>query len=167
MTKKQYRSAMGKTVDMGSLLLQNEGVRAVGNMGVNARGDVINSNNKVIERKSRQVQRQNRRTTNVTNTPVSTSTAAMNKARDEELSPVFSEDTFADLPEDNDVVANDVVETVAATETVATTEPVAATPESPVLGGLAGAIARSRTVQQELEKTPRQLARQTPGVRKL
>ena len=170
MTKKQYRSAMGKTVDMGSLLLQNEGVRAVGNMGVNARGDVINSNNRVIERKSRQVQRQNRRTTNVTNTPVSTSTAAMNKARAEELSPVFSEDTFADLPEDNDVVANDVVETLAtteATETVATTEPVAATPESPVLGGLAGAIARSRTVQQELEKTPRQLARQTPGVRKL
>ena len=161
MTKKQYRSAMGKTVDMGSLLLQNEGVRAVGNMGVNARGDVINSNNRVIERKSRQVQRQNRRTTNVTNTPVSTSTAAINKARAEELSPVFSEDTFADLPEDNDVVANDVA------ETVATTEPVAATPESPVLGGLAGAIARSRTVQQELEKTPRQLARQTPGVRKL
>jgi len=161
MTKKQYRSAMGKTVDMGSLLLQNEGVRAVGNMGVNARGDVINSNNKVIERKSRQVQRQNRRTTNVSNAPVATSTAAMKKARAEELSPVFSEDTFADLPEDNDVVANDVVETVAATE------PVTATPESPVLGGLAGAIARSRTVQQQLEKTPRQLAKQTPGVRKL
>jgi hypothetical protein len=157
MTKKQYRSAMGKTVDMGSLLLQNESVRAVGNMGVNARGDVINSNNKVIERKSRQVQRQNRRTTNVTNTPVSTSTAAVNKAHAKELSPVFSEDTFADLPEDNDVVA----------ETVVSTEPVATTSESPVLGGLAGAIARSRTVQQELEKTPRQLAQQKPGVRKL
>jgi hypothetical protein len=35
------------------------------------------------------------------------------------------------------------------------------------LGGLASAIARSRTVQQELEKNPRQLAKQTPGVRKL
>ena len=147
MTKKQYRSAMGKTVDMGSLLLQNESVRAVGNMGVNARGDVINGNNKVIEKKSRQVQRHNRRTTNVSNTPVTTSTTAVRKAQAQKLSPVVSDDTFADLPEDNNVIA-----------------------ESPVavpLGGLASAIARSRTVQQELEKTPRQLAKQTPGVRKI
>jgi hypothetical protein len=152
MTKKQYRSAMGKTVDMGSLLLQNESVRAVGNMGVNARGDVVNSNNKVIEKKSRQVQRHNRRTTNVTNTPVTTSTTALQKAQAQKLSPVVSEDTFADLPEDNNVIA----------ETVVAESPVAVP-----LGGLASAIARSRTVQQELEKTPRQLAKQTPGVRKI
>jgi hypothetical protein len=152
MTKKQYRSAMGKTVDMGSLLLQNESVRAVGNMGVNARGDVVNSNNKVIEKKSRQVQRHNRRSTNVSNTPISTGTAALRKAQSAELSPVVSEDTFADLSEDNAVVA----ETIGAESSV--TVP---------LGGLASAIARSRTVQQELEKNPRQLAKQTPGVRKL
>jgi len=152
MTKKQYRSAMGKTVDMGSLLLQNESVRAVGNMGVNARGDVVNSNNKVIEKKSRQVQRHNRRSTNVSNTPISTGTTALRKAQSAELSPVVSEDTFTDLSENNDVVA----ETMGAESSV--TVP---------LGGLASAIARSRTVQQELEKTPRQLAKQTPGVRKL
>jgi hypothetical protein len=152
MTKKQYRSAMGKTVDMGSLLLQNESVRAVGNMGVNARGDVVNSNNKVIEKKSRQVQRHNRRSTNVSNTPISTGTAALRKAQSAELSPVVSEDTFTDLSENNDVVA----ETMGAESSV--TVP---------LGGLASAIARSRTVQQELEKNPRQLAKQTPGVRKL
>lgn len=151
MTKKQYRSAMGKTVDMGSLLLQNESVRAVGNMGVNARGDVINSNNKIIEKKSRQVQRHNRRTTNVSNTPVSTSTTALKKTQKEMLSPVVSEDTFTDLPEDNDIVAETVV----------------SSDNNAVLGGLAGAIARSRTVQQELEKTPRQRAQQTPGVRKI
>jgi hypothetical protein len=150
MTKKQYRSAMGKTVDMGSLLLQNEGVRAVGNMGVNARGDVINSNNKIIEKKSRQIQRHNRRSTNVSSTPVATSTTALKKAQAQELSPVASEDTFTDLPEDNDIIA----------------EPATDVTDSPVLGGLAGAIARSRTVQQELEKTPKQLAKQTPGVRK-
>jgi hypothetical protein len=152
MTKKQYRSAMGKTVDMGSLLLQNESVRAVGNMGVNARGDVINSNNRIIEKKSKQVQRHNRRSTNVSSTPVTTSTTALRKARAEELSPVVSEDVFTDLPEDNDIVA----------ETVVAESPVAVP-----LGGLASAIARSRTVQQELEKTPRQLAQQKPGVRKL
>ena len=154
MTKKQYRSAMGKTVDMGSLLLQNESVRAVGNMGVNARGDVINSNNRVIEKKSRQVQRHNRRSTNVSNTPVSTSTVALRKTQADEMSPVVSEDTFADLPEDNDIVA----ETLTAESPVVTATP---------LGGLASAIARSRTVQQQLEKTPRQLEQQKPGVRKI
>ena len=154
MTKKQYRSAMGKTVDMGSLLLQNEGVRAVGNMGVNARGDIISSTNKVIEKKTKQVQRHNRRSTNVSNAPVASSTVAAKKAREQALSPVVSEeDIFTDLPEDNDVVAETIVEP----------EPT----REPAAGGLAAALARSRTVQQQLEKTPRQLAREKSGVRKL
>lgn len=151
MTKKQYRSAMGKTVDMGSLLLQNEGVRAVGNMGVNARGDVINSNNKIIEKKSRQIQRHNRRSTNVSNTPVATSTVAVRKTQETAMSPVVSkEDIFADLPEDNDVVAKSIDEPT----------------HQPAAGGLAAAIARSRSVQQQLEKTPRQLAKES-GLKKL
>lgn len=157
MTKKQYRSAMGKTVDMGSLLLQNESVRAVGNMGVNARGDIINSNNRVIEKKAKQVQRHNRRSTNVSSTPVATSTTAVRKAREQAISPVVSEeDIFTDLPEDNDVVAETIVETVNE-----------APAYEPAAGGLAAALARSRTVQQQLEKTPRQLAREKAGVRKL
>jgi hypothetical protein len=57
MTKKLVRTAMGKTIDMGALILQNENVRAVGNMGVNARGDVIDSTDQVIEQKNKQVQR--------------------------------------------------------------------------------------------------------------
>lgn len=64
MTKKIYKSAMGKTVDMGALLLQNEQVRAVGNMGVNAAGDIVDSNNQIVDRRNRQVQRQyNKQTT--------------------------------------------------------------------------------------------------------
>lgn len=43
-----YRTALGKNVDMSTIVTRNETVRAVGNMGVNARGDVINSNNQVI-----------------------------------------------------------------------------------------------------------------------
>lgn len=58
MTNKIYKTAMGKTIDMGSLILQNENVRAVGNMNVNARGDVIDSNDRVIDNKSAQVKRQ-------------------------------------------------------------------------------------------------------------
>jgi hypothetical protein len=44
---KNYRSAMGKSVDMGALLAKNEGTRAVGNMKVNARGDTIDSQGRV------------------------------------------------------------------------------------------------------------------------
>jgi hypothetical protein len=55
--KKVYRSSQGKSIDLGALLLQNESVRAVGNMGVNARGDRINIQNKVIDAKAKQSQR--------------------------------------------------------------------------------------------------------------
>ena len=43
---------------MGALRLQNEKVRAVGNMRVNARGDVINDNNEVIRTRNEQVNKQ-------------------------------------------------------------------------------------------------------------
>lgn len=58
MTNEVYRSANGKTVDMGALRLQNERVRAVGNMRVNARGDVIDDNNQVIRTRNEQVDKQ-------------------------------------------------------------------------------------------------------------
>jgi len=44
----QYRSALGKVVDMAQLASRHEHVRAVGNQKVNARGDTIDSNNNVI-----------------------------------------------------------------------------------------------------------------------
>lgn len=43
-----YRTALGKTLDMTRLASQNEHVRAVGNMNVNARGDTIDSHGKVV-----------------------------------------------------------------------------------------------------------------------
>lgn len=70
MTRKIYKTAQGKTVDMGALILQNEHVRAVGNMGVNAAGDLIDSNNQVIDQRNRQVQRQyNKQTDSTTKKP--------------------------------------------------------------------------------------------------
>ena len=57
MTKKVYRTAQGKTVDIGAIQLQNENVKAVGNMGVNARGDKVNPQNKSIDTKNKSVQR--------------------------------------------------------------------------------------------------------------
>ena len=59
MTSKVYRTAQGKTVDLGTIVLKNEHVRAVGNMNVNARGDKLDQNNRVVETKPQQIQKQN------------------------------------------------------------------------------------------------------------
>ena len=58
MTKQVYKTAQGKSLDMGALRLQNESVRAVGNMGVNARGDLIDDAGRVISSKVEQVNTQ-------------------------------------------------------------------------------------------------------------
>jgi hypothetical protein len=50
-----HKSAMGRTVDMAALRAKNEHTRAVGNMNVNARGDVIDSNNDVINDNNKRV----------------------------------------------------------------------------------------------------------------
>lgn len=64
MTQKTYKTAQGKTVDMGRLVLQNEQTRAVGNMKVNARGDIVDDMNRPISSKNQQVNNQyNKQTT--------------------------------------------------------------------------------------------------------
>jgi hypothetical protein len=64
MTKKVYRTAQGKQVDLGALQLQNETVRAVGNMGVNARGDRVNARNQPVDSRTAQVNRAYKKQTN-------------------------------------------------------------------------------------------------------
>ena len=53
-----HRTANGKTLDMRSLALKNEQVRAVGNMKVNARGDAVDDKNQSIHSKPQQVHKQ-------------------------------------------------------------------------------------------------------------
>jgi len=147
MTTKQYRTAMGKTVDMGALMLQNENARAVGNMGVNARGDRLDSQNRVIDRKTRQVQRQQQKQNNVSGEPL----LSQMPSKTVEAQPPVIDDTFSDLPEDNDVVKDEVP---------------AADTGMELKGGLAAAIAKAKTVQQTKLPTPREAAK-AGGVRKL
>ena len=64
MTRKVYRTAQGKMVDLGALQLQNETVRAVGNMNVNARGDLVDGMNRPISSKNQQVAKQTRNVSN-------------------------------------------------------------------------------------------------------
>ena len=130
MTRKIYRTAQGKTVDLGALQLRNENVRAVGNMKVNARGDLIDSGNRAIDSRNQQVARQyQRQTTNVSSAPVRTSQAA------------------ASVPKPPEDFQDDFVKQ----------EPVSASPTAPV-AGLAAAIARAREIRQDPLKTHQNVA---------
>ena len=137
MTRKVYRTAQGKMVDLGALQLRNENVRAVGNMKVNARGDLIDSGNRSIDTRNRQVARQyGRQTTNVTDTPVRSSQAQNNKAP---TPPEDFQDNFAKP------------KATAASED-------AATPSAAPAAGLAAAIARAREIRQDPLKTHQSIA---------
>jgi hypothetical protein len=57
MSKKIHTTALGKPFDMSAFRAKNEKVRAVGNMNVNARGDILDSNNNVIENRNSIVNR--------------------------------------------------------------------------------------------------------------
>jgi hypothetical protein len=156
MTRKIYKTAQGKAIDLGSLLLQNESVRAVGNMNVNARGDLLDSGNKVIDRKNRQIQRQhNRQTVAGPKATVHTNTRAAKQAQQ-----AVPEDKSAVDPFIEDLVVGQEPELV-----TAPVEPTVVDADAPQ-GGLAAAIARSRAIKQELEKTPRQRA-QEAGLKKI
>jgi hypothetical protein len=76
MTQKTYRTAQGKIVDLGAMMVQNETVRAVGNMKANARGDIIDNHGHVVATRGEQVNRNLNRQTNVNSGPIPTSNRA-------------------------------------------------------------------------------------------
>jgi hypothetical protein len=163
MTRKVYKSAMGKEVDLGALLLQNEQVRAVGNMNVNARGDVLDGANRVIDSKNRQTQRQYQRTvSNVSSDAViQTSTRSAKQAAAAATTVVPGDLSTAE----KEMLAEfDFVEEITP---VAEPEPLPENVFPPTgEGGLAAAIARSRLIKQEKEKTLRE-KQQSQGLRKI
>ena len=53
--RKLYRTMQGRMVDIEKLRASNENVKAVGNMNVNARGDVIGSGGQIIKSKEEQM----------------------------------------------------------------------------------------------------------------
>ena len=71
MIQKTYRTAQGKVVDLGAMMVQNETVRAVGNMSVNARGDIIDNQDRVLATRGEQVNRNLNRQTNPGSIPTS------------------------------------------------------------------------------------------------
>lgn len=158
---KVYRTAKGQTLDIGSLLLQNENTRAVGNMNVNARGDKINSENKTIKGRNEQMTQHYRKTYNKTvqDQPVYKSVAEAQKAQSKQQ-PAPTK-TVEPAP-----IASAVDD---AAEVQATTQPIVEkpAPQKVPTSGLAGAIAKARSVEQEEEKTARQIEQEKSGVKRI
>jgi hypothetical protein len=154
MTRKVYRTAQGKAVDLGALQLQNENVRAVGNMGVNARGDLLDQWNRPIDSRNKQVAKSYARQTNVQDTPV---TSATNNKPTKDKRAKAPKTVVVDVPPPPEDFEDDFVKPV---------DIVPVKPEIPE-GGLAAAIARSRSIKQEPLQTPKDVARNKPGVSKI
>lgn len=174
MTNKIYKTAQGKSIDLGTIILKNEHVRAVGNMNVNARGDVLDQANNVIETKPQLVKRQNARLTNVGADPVQTS---QRKSRPAPVPRAEPKVTAAPEPVEEEILETESEPQIEISEPEPQIEPeevltapppqhLKTTEEYSGPEGLAGAIARTRQIKQELEKTRRQRQR-AQGVRKL
>ena len=190
-TRRNYRSSQGKSIDLGALLLQNETVRAVGNMGVNARGDRIDNRGAVVDSKVQQSKRQyNKQIGPQDSIPqASISQASRAPVADLVMPAPIAPDPY-ELQKNNakeaeafkekrraekatakavKVTQPKVVKTPAVDESFLdidpTPEPVAVAPAP--AKGLADAIARAKTIKQEAMKTPRQQAQEKSGVKKI
>lgn len=146
MTRKIYRTAQGKMVDIGALQLQNENVRAVGNMPVNARGDLVDSMNRPINTRNNQVSKQYNKQTTEAKPPSKKAPARKSTSPAPRIDVPTPPEDFED-----DVTKESITDSQA---------------DQPVTG-LAAAIARARQIKQEPLKTPRQAAQDAEGVKKL
>lgn len=102
------RSAMGKAVDMSAIVTRNEKVRAVGNMNVNARGDIIDSHGRIVQDSTKRVKESY-------NSSIDTGEPSMNMGKDngltEDVQPVFSPEEEKFLEDiDDDFVKPEVEE---------------------------------------------------------
>ena len=159
MASKLYRSANGKTVDMGKLLLQNEHVMAVGNMNVNARGDQLNTKTQrsiqtraetVTKHYEKQVQ------SNVVDEPIYSTIpekkpVAKTKAASKPKPQAEKKTAKKEKVEELEIVDFDeeVFSEIPLAEVEAEAEPEAVEEAPAESGGLAAAIARAKEVKQE------------------
>lgn len=154
---KVYRTSKGQNLDIGALLLSNENTRAVGNMGVNARGDKINSENKIIKSRNDTMTQHYRKTYNkhVQDAPVYKSTKQAEQAKAQEPVQAVKEPVQAVQEPTPQPVQQ---------EPIQNTDPA---PQKVPMTGLAGAIAKARSVEQQEEKTARQMQQEQEGVKRI
>ena len=185
MAGKMYRSSQGKSIDLGSLLLQNENVRAVGNMGVNARGDIINNKNKSIDSRINQKKRQYSKQIGPQDVVPSESKTKLAAAVADEVV-VDTVPLVVEKPKKTVAKKPKASKTKVTKPKVATKEKVksadvdindlnniesnlekAEETKSTPAGGLADAIARAKRIKQEAIVPPKERAKQAEGVKKI
>ena len=181
--RRTYRTSQGKTVDLGALLLQNENVRAVGNMGVNARGDRIDNKGQSIDSKVQQTKRQynkqigpvdeipatsRRAVEDAVPAPVAEAPYVASVKQTEKKTKAPKAPKAPKVKKPKTPKATPVVD-INNLDNIESNLEKAEEPTSAPLpaGGLADAIARARTIKQEEAKTPRQKAQEKAGVRKI
>ena len=135
MKQKTYRTAQGRVVDLGAMIAQNETVRAVGNMNVNARGDVIDNQGRVLSTRGEQVNRNLNRQTNANSGPVPSSNRAPQQSRPAKLS-------------ESEQLELDRTQREAKREALARGEIVEPTGDAPTQG-LAAAMARAEKLKDQ------------------
>ena len=85
----KHKTALGKQLDMAALIAKNERVRAVGNMGVNARGDQIDSMGRIIKPATQRVNDNYNKTVGNKSAQVKRSGPVIPK---EKIEPIFKEE---------------------------------------------------------------------------
>lgn len=99
-----YRTAQGKRLDMSVLARRNERVRAVGNMSVNARGDTIDNQGRVVVPVTKKVGDKYQRT-------VSSRAAKLTNRREELLQPIETApapETKIDITDELELLAEEL-----------------------------------------------------------
>jgi hypothetical protein len=171
MSNNIYRTAQGKTLDLGQVQMQNETVRAVGNMGVNARGDRLDSQNQIIEKRARMAAQYYAQQVagpmdgNVVDEPVIASRRALAEKQteaDTSVVKVVAQDAPVQTP-DGLLLNIDPSTVVDPTATAIPAIDPAKIPSSVISGGLAAAIARSRDLSQAVPTA----TSTTPGLKRI
>ena len=141
MTSRVYKSAQGQMIDVGALALKNENVLAVSTEGkINARGDRLDGDNRIVDHKSTQIQRQIQTQTqvvsNTNDIPPAASARAIKQAQEKKAALIRAAEQAAQTTE---------AETVIEGLDVATDEAVVEEPAATSNEGLAAAIAKAKS----------------------
>ena len=157
---KTYRTASGKSVDFGAMLLANETAPALGNMNVNARGDQIAPDGTITKTREEIM-----REYNDLNTMIPTDDAIP-----EGTGIVPDDDDWKDW-EPPVKTETQQPETVAVTEEpskeVAQPDPEPAVETKTPTGGLAAAVAAAKTVENKVQQPAHVQEKEKEGVRRI
>jgi len=97
---KKHVTALGKPFDMAALRAKNELTRAVGNMNVNARGDTLDSNNRIIQDNTKRVNEMYKKTMQSTSKAHATNPATVVPQPPQVDAAEISQQELADFDDD-------------------------------------------------------------------